>query len=167
MNDHTPKEFPENWREIITEHIQERIDHFESERRNKSTRPKASYVGVPAIFELELACQHLYRAFGNVCYLVGSAIERPDWRDIDIVMIMDDEEFAAEFPAATAGGCHWEFDPKWLIMTIAISKWLSAQCGHLVDFKFQPRTHANERHKGRRHAMGLIFAVEKISKEDV
>lgn len=118
-------------------------------------RKKASYVGVPAIFKLELACQHLFRGFGHVCYLVGSALQRPDWRDIDIVMIMPDDEFAAEFPNA---GTNWEFDAKWLIMTIAISEWLSAQCGHMVDFKFQQRTAANERHKGPRNAMGLIFA---------
>ena len=119
------------------------------------SRKKVCYVGVPAIFKLELACQHLSRGFGDVCYLVGSALERPDWRDIDIVMIMSDENFAAEFPDASSG--HWEFDPKWLIMTVAKSDWLSAQCGHLVDFKFQQRTHANQMHKGPRNAMGLVF----------
>lgn len=39
-------------------------------------RKKASYVGVPAIFKLELACMHLNDAYGDGygCYLVGSAL---------------------------------------------------------------------------------------------
>lgn len=133
----------------------------EAQTTTREKRKKASYVGVPAVFKLELACQHLFRAFGEVCYLVGSALERQDWRDIDIVMIIDDETFAREFPSASAGGCHWEFDPKWLIMTIAISEWLSAQCGHLVDFKFQQRTNANKVHTGHRSAMGLVFTKDE------
>jgi hypothetical protein len=123
-----------------------------------SKRKKFCYVGAPAIFRLELACQHLSRAFGETCYLVGSALERPDWRDIDIVMIMDDGDFAKEFSAATLHSGAWEFDPRWLILTISISAWLSEQCGHPVDFKFQPRTHANEMHKGPRNAIGMRLA---------
>lgn len=121
-------------------------------------RQKAVYVGAPACFRLELACQHLSAAFGETCYLVGSALERADWRDIDVVMIMDDDDFASEFPAATLHSGAWEFDPKWLILSVSISAWLTAQCGHPVDFKFQPRTHANDRHKGPRNALGLRLA---------
>lgn len=120
-------------------------------------RKKASYIGAPRVFKLELACQHLCRAWGETCYVVGSVLERADWRDIDVVMILDDERFAAEFPDATLHSGAWEFDPKWLILTVAISDWLSAQVGATVDFKFQPRTHANERHKGPRNARGLML----------
>jgi hypothetical protein len=119
-------------------------------------RAKVSHVGAPAVFALELACQVIGRAFDSYgCYLVGSALERPDWRDVDVRMIMSDEEFAAEFPDAQT---HWECDPKWLLLTVSISAWLSKQTGLPVDFQFQPQTHANERHKGRRDALGLRFA---------
>lgn len=118
-------------------------------------RKKASYIGAPRVFKLELACQHLTAAWGESCYVVGSSLERPDWRDIDVVMIMDDDRFAAEFPDATLHSGAWEFDPKWLILTVAISDWLSAQIGATVDFKFQPQKHANELHKGVRNASGL------------
>lgn len=118
-------------------------------------RTKVSYVGAPACFQLENACRTISNAFGGYgCYLVGSALERPDWRDIDVRFIMSDEEFAAEFPDVS--GHSWEFDPKWLLLTISISKWLSDQTGLPVDFQFQPRTHANEKHSGR-HALGLTF----------
>lgn len=114
---------------------------------------KASYVGAPAIFTLELACQHLNRAFGGFgVYLVGSSLERPDWRDVDLRMILSDADFAVLFPNA---GEHWECDPRWLVMTTAISAWLSQQSSLPVDFQFQPQTHANARHGGRRNAMGM------------
>lgn len=129
-------------------------------RKAPRKRTKWNYLGAPAAFKLELACQHISRAFGGFgIYLVGSVLERPDWRDVDLRMILADEEFAALFPDA---GQHWEFDARWLVMTVAISAWLSEQTGLPVDFQFQTQTHANERHgrgKGtRRNAMGMIFA---------
>lgn len=115
---------------------------------------KVNYVGAPAIFALELACADINRAFGGFgCFLVGSALDRPDWRDIDIRLIMPDDEFAALFP--NAGRLAWEIDPRWLLMTVAISERLSKVTGLPVDFQFQPMTHANERFKGRRNSMGM------------
>lgn len=121
-------------------------------------RQKASHVGAPAIFALELACRQLHEAFADEgpggIYLVGSALARPDWRDIDVRFILEDETFAKLFPAA---GVHWEHDARWLIMTTAISTWLGQQTGLPIDFQFQPRTHANDRHSGPRNALGMIF----------
>jgi hypothetical protein len=124
-------------------------------------KAKASHVGAPAIFALGQACQDLNRAFGGFgCYLVGSALERPDWRDVDVRFIMSDEEFEAEFPGTLRkdGGGVWEFDPKWIILTVSISERLAKLTGLPVDFQFQPQTHANTVHKGNRHALGMIFA---------
>lgn len=122
-------------------------------------RRKSIYVGAPACFALELACQQINAAFGGLgCYLVGSALERPDWRDVDVRLILTDEEFASLFPDA---GRNWEFDERWLLMTVSISERLSKITGLPVDFQFQPQTHANEHHKGRRNALGLRFAKGK------
>jgi hypothetical protein len=119
------------------------------ERRRKSV-----YVGAPAIFALEMACQHINDALGGYgCYLVGSALERQDWRDVDIRYILSDEEFSNLFPSVD--GRSWEHDSRWLLLTISISEWLSKVSGLPVDFQIQPQTHANERHSGPRNAMGL------------
>jgi hypothetical protein len=119
---------------------------------------KANYVGAPAVFALEQACAEIVAAFGGFgCYLVGSALERPDWRDVDVRYIMADDEFAALFPNA---GESWEHDARWLLLTVSISDWLKKVTGLPVDFQFQPQTHANERHKGVRHALGLRIAKE-------
>lgn len=120
-------------------------------------RRKAVYIGAPACFALEEACRHVAEAFGAYrgvagIYVVGSCLERPDWRDIDVRLIMEDADFAALFPNA---GNHWEHDARWLLLTVAISERLSRQTGLPIDFQFQPQTHANKCHKGRRNAIGF------------
>lgn len=120
-------------------------------------RKKGNYVGAPAIFALETACRQITEAFGSYgCYVVGSALERPDWRDVDVRYIMADDEFEKLFPDAYPQ-C-WEQDPRWLLLTVAISERLSKLTGLPIDFQFQPQTHANERHKGQRHAIGIHIA---------
>lgn len=130
-----------------------------------AVRRKATYVGAPAVFSLELACQHINAAFGGYygCYLVGSALERADWRDIDVRYIMRDEEFAKLFPDANINPGTWENDPRWLLLTTSISAWLKAQTGLPVDFQIQPQTHANDRHKGPRSALGVRIGKREAS----
>ena len=141
-----------------------------SSRRRRSPRPakpkrhKSNYIGAPACFALELACKHLRQAFGGFgTYQVGSSTERADWRDVDVRLILPDDEFERLFPNAALGGS-WEMDPRWLVMTVAISAWLAKETGLPIDFQFQPQTHANERHPGRRNALGL--RIQKQSEEE-
>lgn len=117
-------------------------------------RNKVNYVGAPNIFKLELACQHIVDALDSYgCYLVGSCLERPDWRDIDIRFILSDEEFAVLFP--NVEGRTWEHDSRWLLFCVSISMWLREQTGLPVDFQIQPQTYANEIHDKMRNAIGL------------
>jgi hypothetical protein len=127
-------------------------------------RKKGIYVGAPACFALELACKAINEAFGGFgCYLVGSALERADWRDIDVRHIMSDEEFMQEFPGTydpKRGLAVWEFDPKWILLTTGISAYLAKATGLPVDFQFQPQTHANDRHEGQRNALGRRHVLD-------
>ena len=119
----------------------------------KREQGKASYVGAPACFALEQCCQIVRDAFGEYgMYLVGSALTRQDWRDVDVRYILSDDEFARLFPDADE---HWEHDPRWLLLTVSISEWMQKRTGLPIDFQFQPQTHANERHKGARNALGI------------
>jgi hypothetical protein len=133
-------------------------------------RKKGVHIGAPACFALELAVRQVCEAFGvyqgkrfGGCYLVGSVLERADWRDVDVRLILQDDVFAEHFPDA---GRHWEFDCKWLLLTTAISEWLSKKTGLPVDFQFQPQTHANEKHKGPRSAIGLRIAKQEPAREE-
>lgn len=131
-------------------------------------RKKFCYIGAPAAYKLEMACKHLDDAFDNQeghvgIYVVGSCLERPDFRDVDVRMMMDDDTFGRLFPRAEMrAGAAWEFDPRWTLMTVAISQWLSTQTGLNIDFQFQPMTFANERHKGRRQAVGLRYVAREL-----
>jgi len=135
----------------------------DSTEKPQQGRRKANYIGAPACFALEQACQHLCEAFGHYgCYQVGSSLERPDWRDVDVRYILPDEEFAKLFPDA---GDHWEFDPRWLLLTTAISDWLRKQTDLPIDFQFQPQTHANARHNGPRNAVGMRIAKQHVTQD--
>lgn len=127
--------------------------------REKPKRRKFNYIGAPAVFALELACQHIQAAFGHFgAYIVGSCLDRADWRDIDVRYILPDDEFERLFPDA---GENWELDSRWLLLTVAILRWLKDQTGLPVDFQFQPQTHANALHHGRRSAIGRRFAIRR------
>ncbi len=122
-------------------------------------RRKGCYIGAPKVFVLEAALKQVCQAFGvSACYQVGSSLERPDWRDVDIRLILADDAFAELFPDA---GRSWSLDPRWLLLTVAISEHLSRVTGLPIDFQFQPRTHANEAHPGPRNAMGLRLVQDE------
>jgi hypothetical protein len=81
---------------------------------------------------------------------------------VDVRLIMSDDEFTALFPGAgPVEHVRWEFDPRWIWMTVSISERLAKVTGLPVDFQFQPQSHANARHKGLpRNAIGMFFAPE-------
>lgn len=136
---------------------------MESEKtRSMAETTKRIYIGAPACFALELAIRPVCEAFNvyrdgfGACYIVGSSLERADWRDVDVRLMLTDEAFAREFPRAHPG--LWEQDSRWLVLTAGISAYLSAATGLPIDFQIQPQTRANERHKGRRNAIGIRYA---------
>jgi hypothetical protein len=139
----------------------------EGKREGPQPRKKPAYIGAPAHFALEAACRQVCDAFADGgLYLVGSALERADWRDIDVRLMLDDEDFIKLFPDVNMKAHAWEFDARWLLLTVSISEHLSRVTGLPIDFQFQPRTHANERHKGRRHALGMRVARESYGERE-
>ena len=81
-------------------------------------------------------------AFG--CYQVGSSLTTPDYRDIDIRLIMADDVYAARYD-----------DLKRKYLNLAVSLWGQKVTGLPIDFQIQPQTLANELYPGgRRHAIG-------------
>lgn len=119
---------------------------------------KASHIGAPAVFALHQCGQQLRDAYGSFGpYVVGSALQKPDWRDVDVRYILEDAEFLKLFPDTQMHGA-WEFDPRWLLMSVSISAWMKALTGLPIDFQFQPQSWANSHHKGPRHPIGIRFA---------
>lgn len=109
---------------------------------------RATWIGVPDMYRLNVACRTVRAACDGVgLMLVGSSLTRRDYRDVDLRMILWDEDFAARFPNA-----------GWLMLAnAAMSDWLAKSTGLPIDFQFQSMTEANGvEHKDKlRHPLGL------------
>jgi len=115
------------------------------------------YVGSPALFLLSQACMVIDQGLGTP-YLVGSALHRRDYRDVDVRVIMQDDEFDRRFP-----GAHPQpmMDPLWSLLASSVSVWLSQASGLPVDFQVQSMTQA-ARYDGIRIPLGVyphVFAA--------
>lgn len=119
---------------------------------------RANWIGVPAYYNLNLACSVLVEAFGPSVYLVGSSIERRDYRDVDIRCILADDHYDRLFPGLSGNP---QVDALWSLMCVSISEWLSARTGLPVDFQIQGQSEANEKHGGPRHMIGLFLDANR------
>lgn len=97
-------------------------------------REQECYIGGPEWVRLDTACRLVVDALGETCYLVGSATEGREFRDVDVVVIFDQPKFQALF-----GVLHPYSNPLRLLLCGAVSTWLSEQTGLRVDFKVQLR----------------------------
>lgn len=116
---------------------------------------RANFVGAPQFFDLNTACRVIVDAFGPHVYLVGSALERRDHRDVDVRCILPDEEYERLFPGASSPRY---LCAAWSLLCSSVSLYLSRHSGLNVDFQFQKRTEANEEYKGARSALGMFYA---------
>lgn len=119
---------------------------------------RANYVAAPGYFKLSHACLVINQAFesGFGCYLVGSAITRKDYRDVDVRMILDDAEFDRLFPGASEGGV--QYCALWSLMCTSFSLYLSQVSGLPVDFQIQKQSVANALpDKTERQALGIFL----------
>lgn len=111
---------------------------------------RVSYLTVAQAYNFNHACRAILAA-GFHAYHVGSSIERPDYRDVDLRAILDDAEFDALFVNRE----------RLDLLNVALSEWLSARAALPIDFQFQRRTKANAEFGGRpRNAMGFPFREE-------
>lgn len=111
---------------------------------------RANWLPAPEFFALNQACAAINRAFdGFGCYLVGSSLERRDYRDVDVRYIMGDVEFDAMF--GRGGDAR---DAYWSLLCLTISVWLRETTGLPVDFQIQRQTDCNAEFDGARSALG-------------
>ena len=110
----------------------------------------------PDFRRLDWACVPIRNAFRTPPYLVGSVLTRPDYRDIDIRLILDDDEVERMFPT----------DAVRLLLNVALSD-LIAKAANVrapVDFQIQSMSEANvPEHGGVRNPLGIRdFAGEAV-----
>lgn len=113
-------------------------------------------VGFPAVILLNEFGSQIWAAFGGPPYLVGSALtEKSGWRDVDVRMIIDDQEWKRLGFGDPATVAHR--DAKWISLCLAYSALGKAMTGLPIDFQLQQQTKANEEFPSApRSALGLV-----------
>lgn len=125
--------------------------------RPESPAPKKKrphYLPSHAEVKLRIACRMLDQWLPEDCYgvfLVGSALQRPDFRDVDVRAVMKDEAFAATFPSIDPERPH--LNGMWNLVCFTVSEWLSSTSGLPVDFQIQQATRANAKFTGERNCL--------------
>lgn len=93
------------------------------------------------------ACIPVCEAFESPPYLVGSVTERADYRDIDLRIILEDEEFDRLFAGRVL---------LWSMICVSVGQYLANATGLPIDFQIQRMTEANEKHPTtHRNPMGM------------
>lgn len=113
---------------------------------------RATYLPWHKLVELNRFGRYVLDAFGHRPYLVGSALVRADYRDVDVRLILPDDEFAQRFGAIT--NPRYE-NACWNAHCVAWTHFGQSLTGLVVDFQIDQETQANEQHHGRRHPLGL------------
>jgi len=107
-------------------------------------KKRFNYLRQPHYTNLELALNSVLLALNEHCaYLVGSVFEGPDYNDIDVVILMEDEKYDALF--GKSGSSNAPF-VKWF--NHASSTQLGLMTGLPIDFRVQRMSNANKQYGG-------------------
>lgn len=82
--------------------------------------------------------------FGHTAYHVGSSLERKDWRDVDVRLILPDDEFEARF-----GRVKNTANARLAAVTLAFAALGKEMTGLPIDFQIQPQEYANKVYGGK------------------
>lgn len=95
--------------------------------------------------------EHVFRAFGGMCYHVGSSLtSNHDWRDVDVRLLLPDDEYARMGLGDPANPQH---SKRWVSHILAWSHFGKVLTGLPIDFQIQQQSHANLTYSGPRSAL--------------
>ena len=117
-----------------------------------------THLDAPDLDRLDLASVLVRKALDATPYLVGSCLDRPDFRDVDVRVILTDERFASLFTRP----CPYH-DPLRHLIQVAITEHYVRATGLRIDFQIQSMTWANQKHPGIRHPLGIYPKFEATS----
>lgn len=91
---------------------------------------------------------------GEMCYQVGSTLQKQDWRDVDVRLILDDADYDALAKLVKIDR-----------LNLSVSIWGNHVTHLPIDFQVQRMTDANDEFKGVRNALFYLddpsYAEEK------
>jgi hypothetical protein len=95
------------------------------------------------------------KAFGtSSVYHVGSSMgdDKKNWRDVDVRVMLDDEQWANLFADLKPQDCHGS--PKWRSLCIVFAHYGRHMTGLPIDFQIQRIREANDEYPMPRSHMG-------------
>lgn len=110
-------------------------------------------VGMPAEIKLHQFGSEVWAAFGEMPFQVGSSLLSKQWRDVDVRLILNDEEWdrlELGDPRSVFG------NGKWVALCLAFSALGKEMTGLPIDFQIQKFSDANARYDGPRSALGRV-----------
>lgn len=106
---------------------------------------RATYLtqsGIRLLDDWAVSLRHMFPA--EVPYLVGSALTRPDFRDVDVRVLLDDDAMRALRLVVVLAD-----------LNLAVSLWGQQVTALPIDFQVQHVDEANAEYHGRRHPLGM------------
>lgn len=119
-------------------------------------------VGMPADLYLEEFGYHIWAAFGQTPYHVGSSVLNKTWRDVDVRLLLPDDEYER---MGLGNPEHPHENAKWVALVLAFSALGKAMTGLPVDFQIQQQTYANEHYGQREHVRSALGIRKRIQRE--
>ena len=110
-------------------------------------------VGMPAALMLDEFGSQVYSAFGSPPYLVGSALDGKQWRDVDVRLILSDEDWDA---MGLGDPRDTHRNGKWVALCLAFAALGKQMTGLPIDFQIQRQTEANAEFNKPRSALGIV-----------
>ena len=112
------------------------------------SRERAIYLSVEQVWRVAHAVRPVQDAFGGFAiYYVGSVLERADWRDVDLRLILPDAEFDRIFVPA-AGTSDYVAAPLYdqfrMLLQTSVSFMLRRQTSLPIDFQVQSQVEADQ-----------------------
>lgn len=108
---------------------------------------RTAHLTTADLYNLDVACKLIGRAFEGPPYLVGSAMDSRDFRDVDVRLILDDTQFDSLFSRRPA--------QLWELLSLALGDYLRQRTGLPIDFQIQRQTEANAKHAKPRNPLGM------------
>ena len=115
-------------------------------------------VGMPADLYLEEFGYHIWVAFDEVPYHVGSSLMGKQWRDVDVRLILPDEKYER---LGLGNPRHPHDNGRWVSLVLAYSALGRSLTGLPIDFQIQQQSWANEQYPGTRSALGILTRLRQ------
>jgi hypothetical protein len=98
------------------------------------------------MFLLDLACHPIDSVFPGSVYLVGTAVSRQEYRDVDVRVILTDKRYDRLRNIIGQEGI--------TLIGLMGGQYLASVTGLPIDFQLQRMTEANANHDGMRNPLG-------------